>query len=487
MAGSAGEDQHIRELGVEPVFKRVLGLAAVAFLAIAFQGPTAAAFTVAIAMVSIMGPSLIWTVPVILVFQLVLALIWAELCSHYPLTGGVYQWARYLGGEAVGFFAGLMYLTALLILMSALGFGMTAVINGIDSSIALNTTNQVIITLLLAAGVAGLCALPVRVVSMVNSLGVVVELVVLTSFVVIFFAHTRQSASVIDTTAGATHGTSSFLSAFLVGAVLMVGVLTGSETAGIFAEDSRESRVAPGRAIVIACFSVAFFTGLLFFALILATPDFHAAIANPGAWVTQAVDSAIGTTGGKIFLIGAAVAVFSTTVATLMAAQRMMFGMARDGQLPGAQWLTYRSVRTGQPIVAIALCAGLGMIPLFFSHQIPVLVAAFTGMLILPLVLTLGSLIVRRLQGWPHTRAPVSLGMWAWPLTLIGFAYTIALTVDLAVRRPTTNPDLGGYPVLWEFAVAFVVLGGGWWFLKLRQRQARPADAAELGSTPEGL
>src|SRR5207245_1179036 len=91
MAEYTGEDQHIRELGVQPVFKRVLGLAAVAFLAIAFQGPTAAAFTVAIAMVSVMGPSLIWTVPVILVFELVLSLIWSKLCSHYPLPTGVYQ------------------------------------------------------------------------------------------------------------------------------------------------------------------------------------------------------------------------------------------------------------------------------------------------------------------------------------------------------------------------------------------------------------
>ena len=125
MADYVSDEEQVRELGVEPVFKRVLGLASVAFLAIAFQGPTAAAFTIGIAMLPIMGPALIWTIPVILVFQMVLSVLWAELCSHYPLTGGIYQWARYLGGEAAGFFAGLMYLTALLILMSALGFGMT--------------------------------------------------------------------------------------------------------------------------------------------------------------------------------------------------------------------------------------------------------------------------------------------------------------------------------------------------------------------------
>jgi hypothetical protein len=61
----------------------------------------------AAAMIAFLGPSLIWTVPVVLLFQMIIALIWMELSSYYPLAGGIYQWARYLGGEMVGFFAGL--------------------------------------------------------------------------------------------------------------------------------------------------------------------------------------------------------------------------------------------------------------------------------------------------------------------------------------------------------------------------------------------
>jgi amino acid transporter len=473
----AGEDERIRELGVEPVFKRVLGLATVAFLAIAIQGPTAAAFTVAIASLTVLGPSLIWTVPVVFVFQLVLAVIWAELASHYPLSGGIYQWARFLGGEAVGFFSGLMYLTALLIVISALGFGMTAIVNGVVPSIALTTQNQVIVTLALAAVVAGLCVMPVKVVSRVNAVGVIAELLCLASFVVVFFANTRQSVSVINTTAGTTHGRS-FLGAFLIGAALMVGVLTGSETAGIFAEDSQKSLVAPGRAIVISCFAVAFSTGLLLFAIILGTPNFHATVANPAGWITAALDSAVGSTGAKVFLCGAGIAVFSTTLAALMAASRLMFGMARDKQLPGVALLTRTSRRTGQPIAAIIVCAALAMVPLLFASRIHVLVAAFTGMLVLSYVLTLAALIRRRLQDWPHEEAPLSLGRWAWPLTLIGFAYTVFLMIDLLVKRPETNPDLGSYPVLWEFGVVFAVLGGAWWFLKLRPMHRRATDLA---------
>jgi amino acid transporter len=130
--------------------------------------------------------------------------------------------------------------------------------------------------------------------------------------------------------------------------------------------------------------------------------------------------------------------VFSTTLAALMAASRLMFGMAREKQLPGAALLTRTSRRTEQPIAAIIVCAALTIVPLLFANRIHVLVAAFTGMVVLSYVLTLAALIRRRLQGWPHEEAPLSLGRWAWPLTLIGFAYTVFLD-DRPPRQATRN------------------------------------------------
>jgi len=487
---SASDDAELRELGVQPVFKRVLGLFSVSFLAIAFQGPTAAIFTVGIAMIAFLGPSLIWTVPVVLVFQMIVALVWMELSSHYPVEGGIYQWARYLGGEATGFFAGLTYLTALLILMSALGFGMQAIVLGLFPSIPANTTSQVIVTILLTLLVAVICMLPTRVIARVNSFGVVVELLCLTSFTLIFFFHTHQPLSAINTTAGTVApGVGNYLVAFGIGVALMVGVLTGSETAGIFAEDSTKARVTPGRATLIACFGVAFFTGLLFFATLLATPNYHQAIANPAAWITLALNAAVGSGVSKLFLIGAAVAVFSTTLATLMSSSRLMFGMARDRQLPGARGLTYTS-RAGQPIVAVIVCGVLGVVPLVAASRIPILVSAFTGMFVLTYIMTLGALIYRRLRGWPTSRALLSLGKWGWPLTVISFAYVVFLAIDFGWKRPSLNPNLGGVPVLWEFVIVVAAFGAIYWFGWLRRRTRTPSGvlveekAGQQGSVP---
>lgn len=483
----ASDDSELAELGVKPAFDRVLGLFSVTFLAIAFQGPTAAIFTIGIGMITFLGPSLIWTIPVALVFQMILALVWMEVSSHYPLAGGIYQWARYLGGEMLGFFAGLTYLTALVIVMCSLGFGMQAIVVGIVPSIPLNTTSQIIITVIQIVLVAAICMMPTRVIARVNSIGVVVELLCLTSFCVIFFMHIHQRLGVINTTGGTVaHGASNYLIAFGIGIALMVGVLTGSETAGIFAEDSTKARVTPGRATLIACLGVAFFTGLVFFATLLATPNFHQAIAHPSSWVTYALDAAVGSGASKLFLAGAAVAVFSTTLATLMSASRLMFGMARDGQLPGARSLIRTSKWSGQPILAVVVCGVLAIVPLAAASQIPILVSAFTGMFVLTYIMTLGALIVRRAQGWPHDKGRISLGKWGWPVTLISLAYVVFLFIDFAWKRPSLNPDLGGIPVLWEFAVVVGAFGAIYWFGWLRRRPRSSGLPAEAETTSVG-
>jgi amino acid transporter len=470
------DDADLRAMGVEPIFARVLGLASVSFLAIAFQGPISSLVTVGIAMMPILGPTLIWTVPVVLVFQIVLAVLWMEINSQYPLEGGIYQWARKLGGEAVGFFAGLFYLSALLILMSALGFGMQAILIGLFPKIPANTTSQVVITIGLTVLVAFVCSMPVRIVARVNSIGVAFEMLGLIGFSLAFLFHTKQSLSSLVHTSGAVSstGTLAYLAAFTAGMGLMVGVLTGSETAGIFAEDSVKGRVTPGRATLIATVAVAVAVGLLFLSTSLATPDLHAAIANPGSWVTYALDSAVGSGWlTKVFLIIAVIAIFSTTIATLMSSSRLMFGMARDRQLPGWRTLSKTPERTGQPIYAIVTCAVLGVAPLIAASKIPILVSAFTAMFVLTYLLTLGSLAIRRFRGWPAEQH-FSLGKWAWPLTLIGLAYVIFLAVVFEYPRASLNPHLGGVPVLWEFALVVIVIGAIFWATTGRRSASQP-------------
>ena len=60
-----------------------------------------------------------WTWPVVILGQLFIALNFAELSSHYPIAGSVYQWTKYLAGAGYAWFTGWIYLFAGIITVAA--------------------------------------------------------------------------------------------------------------------------------------------------------------------------------------------------------------------------------------------------------------------------------------------------------------------------------------------------------------------------------
>ena len=143
----------------------------------------------------------------------------------------------------------------------------------------------------------------------------------------------------------------------------------------------------------------------------------------------------------------------------------MIYGMARNGQLPGSRFLTRLSPRTDEPLAAIVVAVILSLIPLIFIKRVDVLVAAITGMIIVPYILVLGSLLVRRLQGWPKTESKFNLRRWGLPVTVVALAWTIFVLIDAAWPRAATNPNLGSLPVIEYLGLGVLVVGVVWWFV----------------------
>ncbi|HYM66964.1 MAG TPA: amino acid permease, partial [Patescibacteria group bacterium] len=213
-------------------------------------------------------------------------------------------------------------------------------------------------------------------------------------------------------------------------------------------------------------------------AMILSLPDVGKAMTQPETVIPATLTANFGDTGAKIFLVGAFLAVSSTSIATLAAIVRTMYGMARDGQLPGSSYLTRLSGRSDEPIICIIVSALLSMVPLLFVQQIPVLIAAITFMILVPYFLVLASLIRKRLAGWPASPAPFSLGSWGLPLSIIGIIWVALVGVDAAWPRDATNPPLGSFPIIEWFAVGTLVLGLLWWFVALRGKATKPVMPA---------
>jgi amino acid transporter len=480
---STTDSDYLRELGVEPKFKRALGFFTGSLFAVAFQGPTTGALLLTGATLALGGPAFIWAIPIILLFQLFVAFVWAELSSHYPLTGGIYQWARQLGGEFVGWMTGLFYVVGIVLVMPAVGTVMNVVLSGLFTSLQVTLTNEVIISAIMTVVAALVMVTSVRVVALLNSIGVVLEMVVLIGAAIGLLFHNHQSLSVLTTTGG-VQGKGSYIVPFLVVVALVVTQLVGFETAGAFAEETKQARIKPSQAIIAGLAGTALLLFIFDLALILSLPNVGAAMSNPNL-IPSVLTADLGSGFAKLFLVGALISVFSTAIATLATIVRTIYGMARNGQLPGSKTLTRLSPRTDEPIAAIVVAVVLSLIPLIFIKRVDVLVAAITGMIIVPYILVLGSLLIRRLQGWPRAESKFNLRRWGLPVTVIALAWTVFVLIDAAWPRAATNPNLGSLPVIEYLGIGVIVVGTVWWFVSLRARSRpdrEPADAVPIES-----
>lgn len=469
-AEDVSDSDYLRRLGVEPRLKRALGFFTGSLFAIAFQGPTTGALLITGATLSLGGPAFIWAIPVIFLLQLLLALSWAELSSHYPLSGGIYQWARRLGGDFLGWMTGLFYVFAIVLVMPAVGQVVGVVLSGLFTSLRVTTATAVVISVITTLIAAVVMATSVRVVAMLNSIGVVLELAVLLGAAVGLLLHHRQGVSVLGKTGG-VQGTGSYLFPFLVVIALVVTQLVGFETAGAFAEETTRARIKPSQAIIAGLGGTAIVLFVFDFALVLALPGVKSAMAEPNL-IPHVLTSALGSAFARLFLVGALVAVFSTAVATLATIVRLIYGMARNHQLPGSRFLTRLSGHTTEPIGAIVVATGLSILPLVFIKRIPVIVASITALIIIPYILVLGSLLVRRLRGWPPEASKFSLGRWGMPVTAAALVWTTFILFDAAWPRQVTNPTLGPLPVIEDLGIGTIVVGLIWWYMSLRRRRS---------------
>jgi amino acid transporter len=468
-ASDASDNEYLLELGVQPRFKRALGFFTGSLFAVAFQGPTTGALLITGATLALGGPAFIWAIPVIFALQLLLAVTWAELSSHYPLTGGIYQWASRLGGDFLGWMTGLFYVFAIVLVMPAVGDVVGVVLHGLFTSLNVTTATAVVISIITTVLAAIIIATSVRVVSILNSIGVVLELAVLLIAAVGLLFHTHQPISVLGNTGGVAGG-GSYLWPFLV-----VTQLVGFETAGAFAEETTKARIKPSQAIIAGLAGTAIVLFIFDFALLLAIPGVKSAMADPNL-IPDVLTSALGSGFAKLFLAGALVAVFSTAIATLATIVRMIYGMARNGQLPGSGFLTRLSGHTTEPIGTIVVATVLSILPLIFIKKIPVIVASITALIIIPYILVLGTVLWRRLRGWPRQASQFNLGRWGLPITVAGLVWTVIILLDAAWPREITNPKLGPLPVIEDLGIGTIVVGLIWWFVSLRRTSRVQVD-----------
>src|SRR5207253_9252689 len=168
-----------------------------------------------------LGGVMWWTWPLVALGQFIVALNFAELSSHFPVAGSVFQWTNYLAGRTYAWFTGWFYLFAGILTVASvcatLPLALLPALNqmfGWHLNTNLGSADQKVVALITLVLITVLNIYGVRLVAIVNNTGVVFEILGMGVFAILLAAvHNNQGIGVI-LHSGPAHVTLSF---FLVG------------------------------------------------------------------------------------------------------------------------------------------------------------------------------------------------------------------------------------------------------------------------------
>src|ERR1700761_5288750 len=89
------DDARLESLGYQPQLNRVLGLFSNFSVAFTYLSPIVGVFSLFTFGAGMGGPAYVWTTWIPVAGMLLVALVFGELASHYPIAGALYQYSKY--------------------------------------------------------------------------------------------------------------------------------------------------------------------------------------------------------------------------------------------------------------------------------------------------------------------------------------------------------------------------------------------------------
>ncbi|HEY2280530.1 MAG TPA: APC family permease [Streptosporangiaceae bacterium] len=497
----------LERLGYQQELKRVLGLFDNFSIAFSYLSPMVGVYSLFVLGAGAAGPGYIWLMVPVVGFMLLVALVFGELGSSYPLAGALYQYGKRTVGPGYGWWVGWIYGLALLVTVASVDTGFIIYFAPLMKNlfnVNINATSHGVIllaTLILIAVQTVLNAVGAKMMGHVTRIGVYVETLgtfgVAIALGIVGFHHglgflftTHGAAHAATNTLGVNFGGNWLTGAALVAVLAHVYIFYGFESAGDVAEETRQaSRMVP-RAMRRALIYGGIASFVLVAALLLAIPSSAKGYA-----------SALSFTGGvpyilaelpswvqDVFLVLVCVAFFSCGTAVQGAGSRLTYSYARDRAIPASGWARKVSPRFGTPINALLISA---VIPALFvllvninpAHNVHILWFVFpaginaltllvsfgvSGIYLSFLLTVIGSMIARA-RGWQPSGS-FRLGRFGWPVSILAAAYLALMLINIVYPSGLGSPRGSLFNFDWITLVVIIalLLIGGVYFVLAR-------------------
>lgn len=473
---AAEENHDLATFGYRQQLHRRMGRFASFAAGFSFISVLTAVFQLAGFGFSFGGPAFVWTWPVVLGGQLLVALCFAELAARYPLSGAIYQWSSRLANPTFGWFAGWIMIIGQIVVMTSDAIALQVVLPQVWSGFQLiggdpspTTTsgvhNAILLAGILMAATTVINIIGVRLMALINNFGVVSEITGAIVIIVLLIMHSRRSATILVSTGTVSHA--GYFGALLCASLTAAYVLVGFDSASEMSEETRNARRIAPRTTLRALSAAGILGFGIIVAMVLAAPSLtNGKLADEGpAYVVATVLSGM---TGKILLSMVAIAICVAALVTQTAGSRMLFSMARDRRTLFPGLLSYVPRRTGTP-AASAIVIGIGATAVLMLNLGPQ--AAFVAtqstcivIVYLAYLMVTGAMLVKRLRGQrvfnvdavdDDGHPAFSMGRVGLWVNAAAVAYGAAMFVNLIWPRQEIYDPQGGHWYLQFFPLMF--------------------------------
>jgi len=462
------DDARLEHLGYRPQLSRVLGLFANFSVAFTYLSPMVGIFSLFVLGLGTGGPAYIWLTPIPVAGMLLVALVFGELASHYPVAGALYQYSKYTVGRRFGWFVGWFYGIALLVTVASVDTGVVSYVTALahlwlgwnfnpGSHATILVVTVVLLTLQTTLNTIG-----ARVMGRVAQFGVYVEILGTFGIAVVLGIHGfHHGLGFLTSTQNVQHGAAnplglnfggSWIGAALIAVLAPAYIFYGFESAGDISEETKNAGRQVPRAMRLALVWGGIASFVLTGALLLAMPGGAGSaartISNGGIpYILSQLPHGM----QDVLLVLIIFAFFSCGSAVQGAGSRLAFSYARDGALPGSTWISAVSERFKTP--ANALFGGALITVVFIglefaspTHDVKIwfitypantnvlvsLVSFGVSGIYLSFLLTVIGSMIARARGWVPA-GKFTLGRWAWPVSVVAVVYISQMLVNVVL------------------------------------------------------
>jgi amino acid transporter len=372
-----------------------------------------------------------------LVMQMLVATVYAELSSQIPIAGGAYKWARQLGGATTGKYAGVIYVSSTIAMLTT-----TAYTGGVWLALFFGLKSGGGLTLVIWGAVFLLLCMVlnlvhVNVFKLVITLGVYAEIV--GSFgvaLLLFFFFRQHSFSELFQHLG-TGTAPSQTAAFLAALAIAGWAFIGFDACSTIAEETHNPKRMVPRAIFLSLCMVG---GVVLFNSAALTLSFDrdtlltaSATSDP---VTPVIASSFGSWAEAPFLAIVMIAFLACGASMVQYTSRIVYSMAREGNMP----MTFSRVTASKiprnAVICVVLLAGLGLLFGLNDGAVATVIAFGTGGLYAMFAMTTGVGLYTRLTGrWNPALGALKLGVWGLMINTTAFIWSVFEFVNIAWPR----------------------------------------------------